>query len=286
MHPPPPSGAPLVARWGDFRLGPVRAGALHRAEVAVENAGAVTWATAGATWILASYHWLDAYGNPIVWDGIRTPLPRPVRPGERIDLRLDVRAPLPPGRYRLAVDLLDEGRLWFAELGNAPLESAVEVLPRLERRTLAVDVRDGSEPLAAATRRALAAQEEPLAELEGAEAVAYLAAGCEPARDWSRRILDAHVEGYAAVGGSVVPPPTLLGRRRQPAALAPWTPGGGRNPGFAHPLLCASVLREITPDWAPDVEGLPALSPPGGEPWLYDGRISVIAPPRSGRRRA
>src|ERR671923_34378 len=102
-----------------------------------------------------------------------------------------------------------------------------------------------------------------------------------PAPDWSRRILDAHAEGYAAVGGSIAVDAGLL--HRPPPALAPYVPGGGRNPAFEHPLLCPSLVLEITPEWAEPVEGLPALKPPPDEPWLYDGRITVRL--QSGRRR-
>src|SRR5207237_579706 len=95
--------------------------------------------------------------------------------------------------------------------------------------------------------------------------------------------LDAHEEGYAAVGGSIAVEAGLL--RRPSSALAPYAPGGGRNPAFEHPLLCPSVVREVEPRWAQPVEGLPALRTPADEPWLYDGRIQITARPRSGRRR-
>src|SRR5947207_1857008 len=74
--------------------------------------------------------------------------------------------------------------------------------------------------------------------------------------------------------------------RRTPSTLAPYAPGGGRNPAFEHPLLCPSVVREVEPEWAEPVEGLPALKAPSEEPWLYDGRIQVLATARlrSGRR--
>jgi hypothetical protein len=180
-----------------------------------------------------------------------------------------VRGPLPPGPYHLAFDLVAEDRYWFSELGNAPLEREVPVAPRIARRALAVR---GGDP---------GPQEEPLVAEDEAEAIAYLAPGVVPAPDYSRRILDAHEEGYAAVGGSIAVETGLFGRL--PPALAAYAPGGGRNPAFEHPLLCPSVVREVTPDWGEPVEGLPALNPPPDEPWLYDGRITARL--RSGRRR-
>jgi hypothetical protein len=172
-----------------------------------------------------------------------------------------VRGPVPPGRYLLAIDLVDEGRLWFEEVGNAPLTSARAVGSRIDRRLAA----RGGDP------DALAAQEEALVPEDEAEAIAYLGDGVAPARDWSRRVLDAHQEGYAVVAGSIDAPHRRL--RRAPRELAPYAPGQGRIPGFPHPLLCPSVLAGLELDWVADVAGLPAARPPADESWLYDGRI-------------
>ena len=270
----PPKG-PLAASFGAWTLEPPRAGALGRAVVEVENAGTVVWRSQGETGIQAAYHWLDDRGNAIVWDGIRTPLPRAVEPRESVRLELVVRGPMPPGRYRFAVDLVAEHRAWFEELGGETVGGRVEVAPRIERR-LAVE---GADP------GVLDAQDEAPVAPEEAHAVAYLAPGVVPAPDWIRRLLDAHEEGYAAVGGSVAVEAGRLGGRRARAALAPWAPGTGRVPGFPHALLCPSVVRDVEPVWADPVAGLPALRPPDGEPWAYDGRIAVTARPRSGRRR-
>ncbi|MGZ4352382.1 MAG: hypothetical protein ACXVZ4_02450 [Gaiellaceae bacterium] len=87
----PPKG-PLAARFRAWSLDPPRAGALGRAFVELENAGTVAWRSqGGAEGVLVSYHWLDARANPIVWDGIRTPLPRAVEPGESLRAELAVR---------------------------------------------------------------------------------------------------------------------------------------------------------------------------------------------------
>jgi hypothetical protein len=257
---PVPKG-PLAVRWSGLELGDVQAGVRTTAAVELENAGSVTWRSVGERLgVRLAYHWLDERGNPIVWDGIRTALERPVAPGDRRRVELGLRGPIPPGRYRFAVDLVDEGRTWFAELGNAALEAACDVLPRIPR---ALAVR-GGDP------EALAAQEEPLVGEEEAAAVAFLADGVAPAADWSRRVLDAHQEGYAVVGGSVEAPTGLL--RRRPAELEPYAPGAGRIPGFPHPLVCPSAVKDVELDRT-DVAGLPAAHTPRDEPWIYDGRI-------------
>jgi len=202
-----------------------------RAEV--ENVGAAPWGTD----IVASYHWLDDRGNAIVWDGIRTPLPRTVSPGDRSELRIDVRAPIPPGHYRLALDLVAEHRAWFGELGGQPLQAEIEVVPRVDGASLEI------------------------------EAVVHVADGVERPPDWNRRVLDLHAEGYAVVAGAIEAPRRLRGR------LAPWAAGPGRVPGFAHPLLCPSVLLGIELERLQDVEGLPAFRPPADEPWVYDASL-------------
>jgi hypothetical protein len=89
-------------------------------------------------------------------------------------------------------------------------------------------------------------------------------------------VLDAHREGYAIVGGSISGKAGL--RRKSPPELEAWAPGGGRIPGFAHPLLCPSVVRGVELEWADPVSDLPTALQPHGhdpEPWLYDGRIAL-----------
>jgi hypothetical protein len=226
--------APLVARWRSWSLDPPRAGALTSARAEVENAGSVPWGTD----ILASYHWLDERGNAIVWDGLRTRLPGTVAPGGSVAVEIAVRSPIPPGRYRLALDLVAEHRAWFSEVTReSQPEAEIDVLARVDGDTLA-DV-----------------------------AAVHVAEGVEPSADWERRVITLHAEGYAVVAGAIRAP------RRLRRALAVWAPGPGRVPGFAHPLLCPSVLRGVELTELPAVEGLAAFSPPEDEPWVYDASL-------------
>ena len=231
---------PLAARWHAHELSELRAGARSTARLTVENTGETPWRGDRFT---VSYHWLDELGNAIVWDGLRTGIR--TEPGETAAVDVAVRAPMPPGRYRLAFDLVDESRFWFGEVGNPTLDFHVDVRPRI----------DGPDD----------------AEAHLGDAVA--------ADGWSELVYAAHREGYAVVGGSVEAP-RRLGRRR-PAELGPYTPPG-RVPSFAHPLVCASVVKGVDVEWT-TVAGLPAVVPPADEPYLYDGRIRVRLP--SGRRR-
>jgi hypothetical protein len=222
---------PLVARWCSWSLDAPRAGAMTTVRAEVENVGAATWGDD----IAASYHWLDERGNAIVWDGIRTPLPGVVAPGESVSLEIAVRAPMPPGPYGFALDLVAEHRAWFAELGDEQNpRDEVDVLPRVD----ATKLRE------AATVHAR-----------------------ETTPEWERKVLALHAEGYAVVAGAVEPPRRL--RRR----LSAWAPGPGRVPGFAHALICPSVLHGVELDRLPEVEGLPAFRPPTEEPWVYDASL-------------
>ena len=157
---PIPAG-PLAVRWLAYELEQPQAGALTRARVSLENAGTAAWRE-----LNLSYHWLDDRGNPIVWDGLRHEVS--ATPGERLELELSVRSPIPPGNYRLALDLVDEERFWLAELGNFTPELDVEVVPR-----------------------------------DATAARAFLPPHADLDPEWEERVYVAHTEGYAAVGGSI-----------------------------------------------------------------------------------
>ena len=233
---PVPKG-PLAVRWLAYELASPQAGTLVTARLRLENAGLAPWRT-----LALSYHWLDERGNAIVWDGLRHPLS--ADSGEAIEVEAPVRAPIPPGRYRLAFDLVEEYRFWLEELGNRPLELEVDVGPR-----------------------------------DASAARTFLGDGAEPEPGWQERARKAHEQGYAAVGGSIE------AGRRPPPGLEPYSPGGGRNPAFRHPLVCPSLLPPLEPNT--EVAALPAWQPPpeeNGEPWLYDARLRLRL--RSGRRPA
>lgn len=169
-----PAG-PLAVRWLGYELDELQAGVAGRARVELENAGSASWHD-----LFIAYHWLDDLGNAIDWDGLRTPLP-PLAPGDRTRTELTVLGLIPPGRYRLAFDLVLEQRYWLSEIGNELLDVDVEV-----------------------------------GERDASSRVAYLPPEVRPAPDWHERVRAAHEEGYAAVGGSLE-----AGRRRELRAYAP-----------------------------------------------------------------
>jgi SAM-dependent methyltransferase len=77
--------------------------------------------------ILLSYHWLDARRGPVEYDGLRTPLPRPLPPGESYPVTMRVRTPATAGTYVLEIDLVEEGVSWFTRAGTRPLRSTVRI---------------------------------------------------------------------------------------------------------------------------------------------------------------
>jgi hypothetical protein len=266
-----PAG-PLAVRWLAYELEELRAGAKGHARLRLENAGTAPWRADGREGIHLSYHWLDLLGNPIVWDGVRTTLAEVVLPGETVEVGLEVVALRPPGSYRLAFDLVQEHRFWFQELGSSVLELPVEVRPRIEERRLQVVVVGGED---ADTEAALLHQEESVV-TEDAAAIAYLVAGAAPAPDWTRLLLDAHAEGWAAVGSAVEVEGGFAARAER-RRFAAWAPGGGRNPRFQRPLLFPSLLDALEPQ---NHEGLPAYTGPDS---LFEGRAVVRLRRRSGR---
>ena len=231
------STGPYAVRFGAFPPVAPQAGTVERVLLEIENVGTLAWRHD----VFVSYHWLDMRGNPIHWDGIRTPLPRPVAPEERITVGIAVRAPIPPGSYRFALDLVAEHRAWFGEIGPGGPEEELVVAPRVDAGRLE-DVAD-----------------------------VHVPDGWELAPGSAELALAAHAEGYAVVAPSIEAPRSL---RR---ALVPWSGRDGRDPSFRRPLLCPSVLRGVEVEQVADVEGLAAFAPPPDEPWIYDGRVVVRA---------
>ena len=63
--------------------------------------------------IRPSYHWLDAEGATVVFDGLRTALPAPLAPGGACRMPVSVLAPPVVGDFELRFDLVHEGHRWF-----------------------------------------------------------------------------------------------------------------------------------------------------------------------------
>lgn len=98
--------------------------------IVLQNRGASAWfppATSEVTSNL-SYHWLTLGGRPVVFDGLRTPMPGVIQAGASISLMALVRSPGHPGTYILEWDMVAEGIAWFRyDDGNPSLRLIVKV---------------------------------------------------------------------------------------------------------------------------------------------------------------
>jgi GT2 family glycosyltransferase/3'-phosphoadenosine 5'-phosphosulfate sulfotransferase (PAPS reductase)/FAD synthetase len=100
--------------------------------VRVTNQSSVLWPaqenTEGGYVVSLSYHWIDKNGTYILFDGIRTPLPRGVVPGGDIVLDAAVVTPSQPGEYSLEFDMVQEGISWFKDRGSAIANITINVV--------------------------------------------------------------------------------------------------------------------------------------------------------------
>ncbi|WP_040590498.1 Wzt carbohydrate-binding domain-containing protein [Methylobacter marinus] len=88
-------------------------------EVEVCNNSTQTWGATGLRAVRVSYHWLDNFGQILVFDGERTQLSHSVQSNERMRLWATVKAPSIPGNYVLALTLVQENVAWFDQMGCA-----------------------------------------------------------------------------------------------------------------------------------------------------------------------
>jgi hypothetical protein len=121
--------------WCQYRIehfaamsGPPRAGEPLGYQVRVRNTGVRTWhlrpgLSAG---VHLGYMLFDNDNNMIA-AGRSGLLDADVPSGEAIDLTLVVAPIQKPGRYRLVVDLADEGHCWFYQAGAEPLEQELDI---------------------------------------------------------------------------------------------------------------------------------------------------------------
>jgi hypothetical protein len=95
-----------------------------KATLQVENAGDTLWLVGSAERagsVMLGARLSDEQGS-VVWERHGTPpLPRPLAPGERVNLQFEMNAPRAPGLYALKLDLVAQHVCWFEERGSSPL---------------------------------------------------------------------------------------------------------------------------------------------------------------------
>jgi hypothetical protein len=67
-------------------------------------------------------------GKVAVYNGIRTPLPHDLPPGESVALTATIQAPAQAGDFTLRLTMVREGVAWFEDRGGRPLDIPVTVI--------------------------------------------------------------------------------------------------------------------------------------------------------------
>jgi hypothetical protein len=66
-----------------------------------------------------SYRWLEGPPGAPLAEGLRSPLPRPLPPGDAVECRYALEVPAVPGNYTIRVTLVQEHVRWFDEVDTA-----------------------------------------------------------------------------------------------------------------------------------------------------------------------
>jgi N-acetylmuramoyl-L-alanine amidase len=95
--------------------------------VRIENMSNFDW---GAN-INLSYHWYDAAGNVVEWNGLRTSLAGTART-QIAAISAQILVPETPGTYKLRYDIVQEGVTWFSDQGmQTPVKTISVIVPPL-----------------------------------------------------------------------------------------------------------------------------------------------------------
>lgn len=116
-----PEQPPVVFNDPETFLDGITPGKTYTVQVAVTNAGTMTWMAADPNAFHLSYHWT---GPASLYDGERTVLPNDVAPGETVYLKATLIAPSVPGTYTLKWDMVHENVTWFSNQG-VPTEDQI-----------------------------------------------------------------------------------------------------------------------------------------------------------------
>ncbi len=119
------------ATFGQVQVPALLNATTYTVNVPISNSGVAAWNATGANLVDLSYHWTNAAGQVVVWDGARTPLPADVPAGGSTTVAAKITTPLGADTYTLTFDLVREGVAWFGSLGAVPLQVRTVVAPAL-----------------------------------------------------------------------------------------------------------------------------------------------------------
>jgi hypothetical protein len=115
----------------------LRAGQKETLRVKVKNASDAQWYARGGElnrqpdnryYVAVGNRWLKSDGKTLVtnMDG-RFGIPKDVKPGEEVEISLQVTAPKEPGEYVLDLDLIQEQVAWFSDKGSPTARTKITV---------------------------------------------------------------------------------------------------------------------------------------------------------------
>ncbi len=85
----------------------------EKIKIILTNNSAQKFVSMGPHPVNLSYHWRKPHAEYIVFDGLRTPIRKPLHPGDSREFEIDCMAPEIPGDYDLELTLVQEGYFWF-----------------------------------------------------------------------------------------------------------------------------------------------------------------------------
>ena len=183
--------------------------------VMLNNTGTDTWKSTAPGLVNLSYHWYDASGATVIWDGARTPLGGDVAPTQSRMVQLTVTAPSTPGAYLLRIALVQEGVGWVAPSNPYSITAQPPYIARVGAVTLPSFIAGGTYQVSVPVTNSGAAQWPALA-APGVNAVTLsyhwhdAVTGNAIVWDGKRTPLAANVDpgATATVNATVVAPPT------------------------------------------------------------------------------
>jgi hypothetical protein len=112
----------------------LRPGEVTEVSVRLSNLGDQPWSATGDAIgvyrVDLSYRWLKRDGTPIVlFEGERSLLRADLHPGESVEISARIAAPVAPGDYQLVLSPVQEGVVWFMDVGGGSASLPVRVGP-------------------------------------------------------------------------------------------------------------------------------------------------------------
>jgi SAM-dependent methyltransferase/uncharacterized protein YbaR (Trm112 family) len=118
----------------DYLPRTIQAGKTLTGNVRLSNSGTCMLSSKSDPPIFVAYHWKTIDGNDLIREGIRTPLPIDLMPGQQITVPMKITAPNQPGHYLLEITLVNETVRWFDEMSKQiPIEATSEMPKDLTR---------------------------------------------------------------------------------------------------------------------------------------------------------